>query len=744
MPGTEPYDDSHRPKDPPPSVQDMFRSVFSECDSWHKWNAMEEPEENSDVTLYCTRPAGSAPERAAGDVMDAELKEFEEQVGVEFDRKNLLVKFAGAEARNAGVLAATGPVDGNEMMLTKVCGGDVHCVEDILRIWRTVGRGGNFTVTFEQCYTKKICTHDVKMHRYNFEEPFYASYHGREDAAAAAVLGFTVSSGLKINSVMAEYGKGRLREGEIDEAHDETAAHKAGLKVGMVVREVNNERVTNLKEFRKAITKIYQKRCHEEGLSTLEQPEGERRVPDVTIEMTVTAAAETAGERTARVFHHACGEDNWKGASTVFIDCYEQIQEACPLILSLIGEDEDKMMDDFKRFVTIFFANKDDSYKRENEQVSRDDGAASSRPQVMFSEANHSKSRAPSEAGGMSNRKASMRGFASGSQVFSQKASGASRAASTFEGLEEKPSAYVQGVTQEGASMGQAMQGFAGAKGGGSIINIDAYGNGVLLFLKARIAEEECQCAIARAQLFYLCILQLVFGLVVFGLGAEDVPSAGGKIAPFIATTVAASTGIISSLFGFLGAIGGGSDIRKDDELKKGADVPNLGEPNEKFLQTFLALNLWLMSVLTTFLYTTIIELDESHSQCNAANIGNTPGANTDCLHQTKRQTALVVMCGLMLGVVLLSNLRVSDLLDSINDKTKIEQKNLTMTYFRVRLVEARDFMKEHLREYVRTNFFALVDNEYIEGDTDNAVQESLTDTVTKSPAACPDYPFGV
>jgi len=727
--------------DRPVTDQDAFRSVFSECDSWHKWNAMEEPEEDSEVTLYCTRPAGSAPERAAGDVMDAELKEFEEQVGVEFDKKTLLVKFAGAEARNAGVLAATGPVDSHEMMLTKVCGGTVHYVEDILRIWRAVGRGGNFTVTFEMCYTKKICTHDVKMHRYDFEEPYAASKYGtvRFDSAVAAVLGFTVGSGLKIQKVTEEYAKGRLREGEIGEAHDETAAHKAGLKVGMVVREINNKRVTNLQEFRKEITEIYKTRSDEVGLSQREQKPGERLVPDVTIQMTVTTAAETAGERTARVFNQACGEENWKGASTVFIDCYEQMQEACPVILQLIGEDEDKMMEDFKRFVTIFFANKANTYDLENEQVSREDGGASSRPPVTFFEAN--KSRAPSEAGASNpNRKASFREFQSGSQFLSKKqASGASQAASTYEGLEEKPSAHVQAVTQEGASMGQAMQGFAGGKGGGSIQGLDAYGNGVLLFLKARIAEEECQCAIARAQLFYLCILQLVFGLVVFGLGAEDVPSAGGKIAPFIATTVAASTGIISSLFGFLGAIGGGSDIRKDDELKKGADVPNLGEPNEKFLQTFLALNLWLMSVLTVFLYTTIIELDESHSQCNAQNIGNTPGADTECLHQSKRQTALVVMCGLMLGAVLLSNLRVSDLLDSINDKTKIEQKNLTMTYFRVRLVEAKDFMTEHLRDYVDKNFFALVDDEKIIGEA-NAVQESLTDTVTKSPAA---YPYG-
>jgi len=494
-------------------------------------------------------------------------------------------------------------------------------------------------------------------------------------------LGFHISAGLKIVQVMPVYPPARLRPGEPPEVC-ETAASKAGLKVGMVVRYVEGKRVSTLKEFRKAIIDIYEQRADEEQLSKIREAPGKRKVPDVTINMVVTSQGEDAGERTARRFHELCGESHYKGTSTVFIDFYEDyVQEGCKCIKELFQEDEDEMMVDFKRFVSIYFAVKNREQQGGTEACLEDQEVNDSAEDLL-------------------EQSAYQKGAAS-----SKSALESTRMMTDTSAIQKQQMSNLrQSTSAKDAKEQNEMRGALGF--------MDAYGTGILQLVQARKAEEDCEQSKARVHLFYGTVMQFCLAVIVFGLGAEEVPTNGGKIAPFVATTIAAIVGVVGALFGFLGAVGGDSNIRPSDEYKTGADMPDLGQPSESILQTFLALNLWLMSVLTTFLYTEIIELDESLSQCGAANIGNAPGANDECEHQGKRHTALTCMCGLMLLVVLHTTLRVTDLLDSVNDKTKIEQKETVLTYFRVRMFEAKHFMQDHLAQYVAANYFDFLDND--------------------------------
>eukprot|EP00662_Eupelagonemidae_sp_cell21_P047596 gene47596-8842_t len=64
------------------------------------------------------------------------------------------------------------------------------------------------------------------------------------------------------------------------------------------------------------------------------------------------------GERTARQFMELCGEEQWKGRTTALIECYDQMQDIFKPVTEFCREDEDSMMIDFKRIVSIFFTRK--------------------------------------------------------------------------------------------------------------------------------------------------------------------------------------------------------------------------------------------------------------------------------------------------------------------------------------------------------------------------------------------------
>eukprot|EP01065_Artemidia_motanka_P028074 TRINITY_DN3329_c1_g1_i1.p1 TRINITY_DN3329_c1_g1~~TRINITY_DN3329_c1_g1_i1.p1 ORF type:complete len:734 (+),score=270.39 TRINITY_DN3329_c1_g1_i1:100-2301(+) len=680
-----------------------YLKYFNGCDDWEKWSSLEEnyPDGSSgEVHVYLTR----GPEDQEG---EEALAAFSRTVGVELDEAlNVTEVMKGTPAEDAGVRSGP-PTERKKthagergMKLTRICGGDVRDMKDVARVWADVIPGHNFTVSFEVRVEIRLRAHH-KAH-YDYADPT-AAYHDSEDhfdACIRAALGFDMTPSLKVSFVKEKHLKRRRLDYKEPQNGDEdvfmhdlrTAATKAGIEKGMVLRAVDGVTIHNLRDYRTKMLEAYERAGREKVGG------GGGHSPDIDVELVFTRQGEDAGERTARSFHELCGEQSWKGCSTVYIDAYDELRDSCGWITNPCREDEDDMLVDYKRLLSIFFA------RRYAHAINETKAVEHPNADLM--------SEAPSKSA------TATRSAIDTERLIAPGATGKQQMATQTTQKQQAKKRIRGANAQEQADM----RGF--------LSFMDAYGHYTLKFIEARQAEEVSAQSQARVLIFYGTVSQFVLSLVVFAVGAEEMPPNGGKFAPFIATTIAACVGVIAAIIGFLGALGGGAEVKPGDEHKTGADMPNLGEPNEGYLQRFMACNYWLLSVLTTFLYSEIIELDEYETQCSSTNAGAVATATANCALDKGRHTVLIIISGIMLAVVLLCTLFATDLLDSVNDKTKIDQKGFLLEYFRVRMFEAKYFMQEHMGEYVANNYYELLDNDVLEDADASGGPRGLRDRV--------------
>eukprot|EP01062_Namystynia_karyoxenos_P022839 TRINITY_DN1878_c0_g1_i1.p1 TRINITY_DN1878_c0_g1~~TRINITY_DN1878_c0_g1_i1.p1 ORF type:complete len:788 (+),score=281.65 TRINITY_DN1878_c0_g1_i1:137-2365(+) len=671
----------------------LYNKYFDHCDYYEKWSTQAEPlteEDAGEHTLYLhlkenalstqNAPYGETEEAPLGSARGgdyAHVKLLEQQAGVELsDELEVTHVHTGSLAAKACI--RTGSV------VTTVSGGKVMDKADVETIVRRYhGQDCHLPVSFQVTVVKTL-HHEKKVGTRNVP-PHIACHRSKEhvDISVSGLLGFSVSGGLKVFNVRSE-------------KEDRTPAKKAGLRNGLVVRKIQRRGewvpVRSKRDFRRHIVDEYEEAAAQQQ-GELPGPED---CPEVTIKIQFAQEPETPGELAAREFHTLCGELEWKGRSTAAIDMYDRLKNACGWLSHMFEEGEDAKMQDFKRYVSIFFV------KTWEEQM---DDVSTAVDDVRTTTVKSEGTRTQQELHRMV-----YQGMTTRNPLSNQlKSSSRRRCAPSAQG--EAPSG-LSGQDGEGAQPQNYNHGLA---------DMDAYGTFVLKLLKARIAEEVEEVSKARVGIFYCAIVQFILALCVFSVSAEDMPSNGGKFAPFIATTCAAGVGVISAILGFIGGLGGGANIEQQDEMRTGDDMPELGEPNETMMGQFLACNCWLLAILTAFLYSEILELDESQLECGGMNPGDVPAGLGLCEEAITRHSTLVGICGAMLVVVFLGIVFCNNLLDSVNDKAKLDSKELFMTYFRVRFFEGKVFMAKHLPNYVATNYLNRLDNDTIMNEVDQA-----------------------
>eukprot|EP01062_Namystynia_karyoxenos_P022840 TRINITY_DN1878_c0_g1_i2.p1 TRINITY_DN1878_c0_g1~~TRINITY_DN1878_c0_g1_i2.p1 ORF type:complete len:787 (+),score=293.02 TRINITY_DN1878_c0_g1_i2:114-2363(+) len=677
----------------------LFRKYFDECDYYQKWASQSEafPEDEAhERTLYLSfsaKPGEASLEvlqQAAGVTLGAE----EGERGDPDD--HLVVTSVHTKGHDGGkALARTANVH-TGMVVASVSGCKVYTqreVEEVLERFAAQDCHPYLPVSFQETVHAKLhhpalsSEQDRGGRKYHFGSPHVACHRSKEqvDLSISALLGFSVSGGLKVFG-LEDSGKDSKP----------SPAAKAKLANGLVVRKIKRGEKWHLvrckRDFRRYVADTYEEAARAQGLDS----EG---IPAVTIEIQFTKEPESPGEVAAREFHNLCGELEWKGRSTAAIDMYERLKESCSFVSEAFKEGEDTKMQDFKRYISAFFVRTFLWQQQLEPEAEHVDDARSAKTQTVKSEGTRTSHDLQ--------RIVCMGGTTRHPMTKSLTAAGKRRA--------NPPAPSSQGGGTQGNEPYAARDEMQGAQNfNHGLADMDAYGDIVLKLLKARIAEEVEEVSKARVGIFYCAILQFALGLAVFSVASEDMPSNGGKFAPFIATTAAAAVGVISAILGFIGSMGGGAHVEPGDELKTGDDMPELGEPNETLMQQFMAANCWLLAILTAFLYSEILELDESQLECGGLNPGDVPSGLGLCKEAIKRHATLVGLCGSMLCIVFLGIVFANNLLDSVNDKAKLDSKELFMTYFRVRFFEGKLFMAKHLPHYVAKNYWNRLDNDMI------------------------------
>eukprot|EP01064_Diplonema_japonicum_P029393 TRINITY_DN473_c8_g1_i1.p1 TRINITY_DN473_c8_g1~~TRINITY_DN473_c8_g1_i1.p1 ORF type:complete len:370 (+),score=93.01 TRINITY_DN473_c8_g1_i1:55-1164(+) len=201
--------------------------------------------------------------------------------------------------------------------------------------------------------------------------------------------------------------------------------------------------------------------------------------------------------------------------------------------------------------------------------------------------------------------------------------------------------------------------------------NVDMYGALTSSLLEARMQEEFNDCAENRVKIFYTSIVQFFLSAVVFILGSFEMD--GGQFQAVLATSVSACVGVIAAIFGCLGAIG----------------------ENEGMLVKFMVSNFWLMAILTAFLYTEIYMMKNSVDECTPSKTSLSATTNEGCEETQGRHVSLMILAGLQLACVFVGAALATNVLDSVNDRTRLEQKQLFFVYFRVRNYEAKAYLAE-------------------------------------------------
>eukprot|EP01060_Flectonema_neradi_P003667 TRINITY_DN12373_c0_g1_i2.p1 TRINITY_DN12373_c0_g1~~TRINITY_DN12373_c0_g1_i2.p1 ORF type:complete len:402 (+),score=74.20 TRINITY_DN12373_c0_g1_i2:105-1310(+) len=201
---------------------------------------------------------------------------------------------------------------------------------------------------------------------------------------------------------------------------------------------------------------------------------------------------------------------------------------------------------------------------------------------------------------------------------------------------------------------------------------LDEYGLLTVNLIDARMHEEVKDCAANRVWLIYLNIFQLVLSFVVFIMGAEELQ--GGQFPPLLAAFVAAIVGVVSSMYGLLGAIG----------------------ENETYIVSYMVCCFWLMAILTAFLYTEIYMVRNAQYQCTPSKGEFSDDAGEKCTELYTSYGALCALAIVGLVVVFAGASLATNVLDSINDKTRLQQKQLFFSYFRIRNYEVKQFHRQY------------------------------------------------
>eukprot|EP01062_Namystynia_karyoxenos_P066690 TRINITY_DN60621_c0_g1_i1.p1 TRINITY_DN60621_c0_g1~~TRINITY_DN60621_c0_g1_i1.p1 ORF type:complete len:729 (+),score=244.74 TRINITY_DN60621_c0_g1_i1:83-2188(+) len=161
--------------------------------------------------------------------------------------------------------------------------------------------------------------------------------------------------------------------------------------------------------------------------------------------------------------------------------------------------------------------------------------------------------------------------------------------------------------------------------------------------LKLRFQMQEDELNEQRFGVLTTGFMQFVLSIVLFSLGSAELD--GGRFAVVLATACAGAVGVVSAFIGVFAALP--------------------ASPNEKMMSLFNSCQVWMISLLTTFLLVEIRHMYDNELQCVPSQ--QTVVAADPCTARSEIGATLVVGAGL-LAVVFFGCFQSANCLDTIND----------------------------------------------------------------------------
>lgn len=143
--------------------------------------------------------------------------------------------------------------------------------------------------------------------------------------------------------------------------------------------------------------------------------------------------------------------------------------------------------------------------------------------------------------------------------------------------------------------------------------------------------------------------VQVLTALCLWGLGFAEIN--GGRLDVVIVSFTTGIVGLIAGLIGIAGIIA----------------------KSEEYLRIFYVAQLWVISVLVSFLYAQARYSYATSEQCGGTNTGNSPAHNVGCDEQTARVIAAIALSVVELFLAWVSVYECSAILDGINDESALQ-----------------------------------------------------------------------
>jgi len=177
----------------------------------------------------------------------------------------------------------------------------------------------------------------------------------------------------------------------------------------------------------------------------------------------------------------------------------------------------------------------------------------------------------------------------------------------------------------------------------------DKYELATWSWLHKRVYGEDEEVSHRMIILLINVTVQVLTALCLWGIGFAEIN--GGRLDVVIVSFTTGVVGLISGLIGIAGIIA----------------------KSEEYLRIFYVAQLWMISVLVSFLYAQARYSYSTGEQCGGTNTGNSPNHNDGCDDQKARVNAAIALSVVELFLAWVSVYECSAILDGINDQSALE-----------------------------------------------------------------------
>eukprot|EP00755_Sulcionema_specki_P034760 Sspe_Gene.21252::Locus_7939_Transcript_1_1_Confidence_1.000_Length_1527::g.21252::m.21252 len=206
-------------------------------------------------------------------------------------------------------------------------------------------------------------------------------------------------------------------------------------------------------------------------------------------------------------------------------------------------------------------------------------------------------------------------------------------------------------------------------------------------WMRKRLFIEHAGTTQHSVVLFYLCIVQVLLSAGIWGIGASEMD--GGRIEVVLSTFAVGVVGLISATYGLLGSLA----------------------MNESFIRKYFIGQLWVLSIVTVYLYTSISVIDHHIKECHPSGSDLSDGAAVvyngtvqhinygHCGSDQARALASFILATATLVLCVVAGNEAAQLQDGLNDTAVLEQDILIFKHFQRRYDEVHMQLAHHFPE---------------------------------------------